>query len=109
MQKDAIERLGLKKLLLEPEVLQTLTPDVNLAATLVSLSHAMPKKAKDTARLVVRKVCDDLERKLGNPMREAVRGATPDAFPDLMAAAIERRDLGGWAAERGIVTERAGA
>jgi Mg-chelatase subunit ChlD len=75
MQKDAIERLGLKKLLLEPEVLQTLTPDVNLAATLVSLSHAMPKKAKETARLVVRKVCDDLERKLGSPMREAVRGA----------------------------------
>lgn len=75
MQKDAIERLGLKKLILEPEVLQTLTPDVNLAATLVSLSHAMPKKAKDTARLVVRKVCDDLERKLANPMRESVRGA----------------------------------
>lgn len=75
MQKDAIERLGLKKVLLEPEVLQTLTPDVNLAATLVSLSHVMPKKAKETARLVVRKVCDDLERKLGNPMRESVRGA----------------------------------
>jgi Mg-chelatase subunit ChlD len=56
-------------------VLQTLTPDVNLAATLVSLSQVMPKKAKDTARLVVRKVCDELEKKLGNPMREAVRGA----------------------------------
>ncbi|MCK9192700.1 MAG: VWA domain-containing protein [Nevskia sp.] len=75
MQKDAIERLGLKKLILEPEVLETLTPDVNLAATLISLSQVMPKKAKETARMVVRKVCDDLERKLGAPMREAVRGA----------------------------------
>jgi Mg-chelatase subunit ChlD len=31
-------------------------------------------------------------------------GCTPDAFPDLMAAAIERRDLGRWAADQGIVT-----
>jgi hypothetical protein len=29
---------------------------------------------------------------------------TPDQFPDLMAAAIERRDLSRWAAERGIAT-----
>jgi len=29
---------------------------------------------------------------------------TPDQFPDLMAAAIERRDLGQWAAAQGIVT-----
>ncbi|MGI8684480.1 MAG: VWA domain-containing protein [Acidimicrobiales bacterium] len=28
---------------------------------------------------------------------------TPDHFPDLMAAAIERRDLGRWAASQGIV------
>jgi hypothetical protein len=29
---------------------------------------------------------------------------TPDQFPDLMAAAVERRDLSRWAAERGITT-----
>jgi hypothetical protein len=32
---------------------------------------------------------------------------TPDAFPELMAAAIERRDIAAWAAERGIVTSHA--
>jgi Mg-chelatase subunit ChlD len=32
---------------------------------------------------------------------------TPDLFPDLMAAAIEKRDVGAWAAEAGIVTSRA--
>ena len=31
---------------------------------------------------------------------------TPDLFPDLMAAAIKRQDLGQWAAEAGIVTSR---
>ncbi|MBS1248107.1 MAG: hypothetical protein H6R48_896, partial [Proteobacteria bacterium] len=37
---------------------------------------------------------------------------TPDQFPELMAAAIERRDLTQWAAARGIVTaggERSGS
>ena len=31
---------------------------------------------------------------------------TPDAFPDLMAAALQRRDLSGWAAARGIQAAR---
>ena len=31
---------------------------------------------------------------------------TPDLFPDLMAAAISRQDLGQWAAARNIVTSR---
>jgi hypothetical protein len=32
---------------------------------------------------------------------------TPDHFPDLMATAIERRDVARWAAEQGIAVERA--
>jgi Mg-chelatase subunit ChlD len=32
---------------------------------------------------------------------------TPDAFPDLLAAALERRDLARWAAERGFPTTAA--
>ena len=31
---------------------------------------------------------------------------TPDHFPGLMAAAIEKRDVGRWAAEQGIALER---
>ena len=31
---------------------------------------------------------------------------TPDLFPDLMAAAINRQDIGQWAAAREIVTAR---
>jgi hypothetical protein len=31
---------------------------------------------------------------------------TPDRFPDLMAAAIEGRDVGAWAAQEGLVTSR---
>jgi hypothetical protein len=31
---------------------------------------------------------------------------TPDLFPELMAAAIRREEIGPWAAARGIVTAR---
>jgi hypothetical protein len=34
---------------------------------------------------------------------------TPDLFPELMAAALERRDVASWAAEREIVVARATA
>jgi len=33
---------------------------------------------------------------------------TPDKFPALMAAAIRRDDVAGWAAGQGLVTQRAG-
>ena len=39
MQKDAIERLGLTRLLLEPEMLDAVEPDVHLVGTLLSLSR----------------------------------------------------------------------
>jgi hypothetical protein len=32
---------------------------------------------------------------------------TPDLFPELMAAAIQRHDIGRWAAQQGLATQRA--
>jgi Mg-chelatase subunit ChlD len=75
MQKDALERLNLQQMLLEPEMLQAVQPDVGLVANLLSLKNIMPSKTKETARMVVRKVVEELERKLANPMRQAVMGS----------------------------------
>lgn len=75
MQKDAMERLGLQQMLLEPEMLRSVQPDVHLVATLLSLNRLMPSKTKETARQVVRTVVEQLERKLANPMRQAVSGS----------------------------------
>ena len=66
MQKDAIERLDLTRLLLEPEMLEAVEPDVHLVGTLLSLNRVMPEKARDTARAVVRTVTRDLERRLAS-------------------------------------------
>jgi Mg-chelatase subunit ChlD len=75
MQQDAMDRLGLKQLLLEPEMLQTVEPDVHLVADLLAMSGIMPAKTKATARVVVRKAVEEIERKLAEPMRQAVAGA----------------------------------
>ncbi|MBP2475645.1 Mg-chelatase subunit ChlD [Crossiella equi] len=79
MQRDAVERLGLTKLLLEPELLSTVEPDVRLVGTLVSLSRAIPARTRETARLVVRKVVEEIERKLAAKLVAAVNGAVDRA------------------------------
>ncbi|MFF0566743.1 vWA domain-containing protein [Streptomyces sp. NPDC004041] len=75
MQRDAIDRLGLSALLLEPEMLEAVEPDVHLVGTLLSLGKAMPETTKETARAVVRKVVEDLERRLESRTRATLTGA----------------------------------
>lgn len=75
MQKDAIERLDLTRLLLEPEMLDAVEPDVHLVGTLLSLNRVMPDRARESARAVVRTVVRDLERRLAQRTRSAVGGA----------------------------------
>ena len=75
MQKDALERLNMSQMLLQPETLEAMQPDVNLVATLLALNKVMPQKTRETARIVVRKVVEDLEKRLSQSLREAIRGA----------------------------------
>ncbi len=75
IQRDAIKRLHIDSLLTEKEMLATVVPDVHLVATLMSLGRAIPEKNKEVARQVVRKVVDELLRKLSSPMQQAVTGA----------------------------------
>lgn len=75
LQRDALERLRLREMLLQPEMLEAVQPDVHLVASLIGLSHVIPENTKATARLVVRRVVDELMKKLEEPMRSAVSGA----------------------------------
>ncbi|MFC2503361.1 MAG: VWA domain-containing protein [Cardiobacterium sp.] len=75
MQKDAVERLNLTALLTEKEMLENITPDVHLVATLMSLSRVIPEKNKALARQIVQKVVDELMQKLQTPTQQAVQGA----------------------------------
>ncbi|MFK7741839.1 MAG: VWA domain-containing protein [Planctomycetota bacterium] len=75
VQKDAMERLGMREMLLQPEMLSVMEADVHLVADLIALGHAIPAKTKDTARAVVRKVVDELLKKLEQRTVATLRGA----------------------------------
>jgi Mg-chelatase subunit ChlD len=75
MQQDAFKRLNLTRMLFEKEMLENVQPDVHLVATLMTLSKVIPDKTKDTARQVVRKVVDELMKKLLQPTQQAITGS----------------------------------
>jgi len=75
MQRDAVERLDLKQLLLEPELLGSVEPDLHLVTLLVELNRVLPDETRATARQVIATVLADIERRLTDQTRQAVRGA----------------------------------
>ncbi len=74
LQRDALERLGLHQMLLEPELLATVVPDVHLVGTLLSLKQLLPERSKETARMVVQKVVEEIQKRLKEPTERAIRG-----------------------------------
>ncbi|MCB0580584.1 MAG: VWA domain-containing protein [Phaeodactylibacter sp.] len=75
LQRDALQRLGLERMLLEPELLESIEPDVELVGTILSLNKAMPDRTRESARAVIRRIVEQLEQRLENPMRQAIRGS----------------------------------
>lgn len=75
LQRDAVERLDLRQLLLEPEMLQSVEPDIHLVTLLVELNRHLPDETRATARQVIARVLADLEQRLTDHTRQAVRGA----------------------------------
>ncbi|MFE6305793.1 VWA domain-containing protein [Nocardiopsis sp. NPDC057823] len=111
MQKDAMERLGLQQLLLEPEMMEAVEPDVHLVGTLLSLNRVMPDKARESARALVRRVVEDLERRVAQKTRSLVQGAIdrsarthrPRRVSDIDWNATIRRNLAHYLPEHGTI------
>ena len=64
MQHDALEKKGLQQLLLQPEILESVEPDVSLVATILELSELMPDASKSAAKNLVHRLVQELEKKL---------------------------------------------
>ena len=75
VQNDAIQRKGLTQLLLEPELLEGLEPDLNMASTLLMLKDQIPQKSKESARNFIRRIVAEINRLLENDVRRAVTAA----------------------------------
>ena len=75
MQRDAIERLQLRQLLLEPEMLRAVEPDLHLVTLLVELNKLLPDATRATARQLVAQVVEQIQQRLASRTKQAVRGA----------------------------------
>ena len=75
MQADAMERLGLHQLLLEPELMEAVQPDIGMVSTLIGLNRVIPERSRATARAVVKTVTDELEERLRARTIQSVTGA----------------------------------
>jgi hypothetical protein len=72
IQRDAIERRGLKQLLFEPEMLESLEPDVKTATLLLTLKDQVPEQAKAQARAYIAAIVEQINRMLADDLRRAV-------------------------------------
>jgi Mg-chelatase subunit ChlD len=75
MQKDAFERLDLHNMLLQPEMLEAVQPDIHLVANLMALGKLIPEESKDTARQVVKKLVDELMERIQSDTEQALKGS----------------------------------
>lgn len=114
MQRDAVDRLGITRLLLEPELLDAVEPDVHLVGTLLTLRGAIPDHTMATARAVVARVVAEVEARIAVGTRAAVTGALNRAartrrpkLPDINWSATIRENLAHYLPDqRTIVPER---
>ncbi len=75
IQNDAINRCGLKQLLFEPEMLNSLEPDISTGALLLTLKDQIPTKAKENARAYIAKIVEDINRRLSDDVKRSVTAA----------------------------------
>ncbi|MCM1046727.1 MAG: VWA domain-containing protein [Candidatus Gastranaerophilales bacterium] len=75
IQGDAMTRCGLKQLIFEPELLDHLEPDVNLASTILLLKDQIPKRSKESVRRFIQKIVEEIDKLLEQDIRRAVTAA----------------------------------
>lgn len=100
IQSDAIERKGLKQLLFEPEMLENLEPNIGLAVTLLSLKDQIPKRSKESVRIFISKIVQEINKLMEQDLRRSVTAAINKKQHSCLpnAAAIDYK----WTIERNL-------
>lgn len=75
LQQDALDKIGLRKLLRHPDLLAEIEPDVQLVSQILALNRVIPAGTRETARAVVQRVVDELLKRLRFPMQQAIEGS----------------------------------
>ncbi len=64
MQQDALERQELNQMLLEPELLEQIEPDIEMVSAILALKEILPDKTRHSARMFVNRLVARTEKKL---------------------------------------------
>lgn len=75
IQNDAMTRCGLKQLILEPEILENVEPDISLASAILTLKDMIPKRSKDIVRAFIGKIVEEINKLLEQDIKRAVTAA----------------------------------
>ncbi len=74
MERHALEKYGMTELLTDPEVLRKLEPNRELLKTVLQLKDMMKGETLTLAREIVRKVAEEISRKMEQELRPAFFG-----------------------------------
>lgn len=75
LEKDALERYQLQEMVTNPEVLQRAEPNQTLLKAILHTKHLMNADVLAMARVLVRRVIEQLMEKLSRPMQQPFTGA----------------------------------
>ncbi|SEL08908.1 VWA domain-containing protein [Ruminococcus albus] len=74
LEKHALDEFHLTELLTDKEVLEKMTPNMDLLKTIMQLRHLMKGEVLETAKRIAAKVADELREKLENSVRQSILG-----------------------------------
>ena len=74
IERHALERYGMTEMVTDEETLRKLEPSHDLLKAVLSFRHLMAPKVLDVARLLVKRIVEDLRRRLEKDVRRAFWG-----------------------------------
>ncbi len=74
LQRDAIDRFGVKKLLSEPSILEQVEPDVGLIASVLAVKEALSNPAIEGAKKLIERLARAVESKLQFKLLNRISG-----------------------------------
>lgn len=92
LERHALKTYGMTELLTDKEVLEKLEPNQELLKTILQLKHLMKGEVLDTARRIVKKVAEDIARKLQQELKRSMLGRI-DRNASSSVASIRNLDI----------------
>ena len=75
MERELVNRRGLRELMEKPEILERIEPNQELVKTLLTHRDLMNEKTRSLARKIIARVVDELKKKLKLQIEPAITGA----------------------------------